>query len=120
MGEAIEEPDDDDGVGNDSTVLGIYFTDFFMVGTDVLEAYGAFNVSLVNDLPLFIDPFLLFDSDKPAYRQLHSQYITYVKFLRDLSVREDGLDQTHIDQWFRFPEVKENWLGLQGFSRRGR
>lgn len=32
----------------------IYFSDFFEVDKDVLESYGAFNVSLVNDLPLFI------------------------------------------------------------------
>ena len=39
--------------------VGIYFSDFFQVDKAILDAYGAFNVSLVNDLPLFIDPFLL-------------------------------------------------------------
>ena len=33
----------------------IYFSDFFNIDPDVLEEYGAFNVSLINDLPLFID-----------------------------------------------------------------
>ena len=49
----------------------IYFTDFFEVTSATLEAYGAFNVSLINDLPLFIDPFLLFDSEDQRYKDLH-------------------------------------------------
>ena len=53
----------------------IYFTDFFAVTPEVLEGYGAFNISLINDLPLFIDPFLLFDGEKPEYQSLHEQII---------------------------------------------
>jgi len=45
----------------------------------VVEAYGAFDISLINDLPLFIDPFLLFDSTKPEYKALHEEIIRYVK-----------------------------------------
>ena len=41
----------------------IYFTDVFDVDPDEVEAYGAFNVSTINDLPLFIDPLLLFNSE---------------------------------------------------------
>ena len=47
----------------------IYFSDFFEVSQDTLRAHGAFNISLVNDLPLFIDPFLLFNSQKPSMRR---------------------------------------------------
>ena len=43
----------------------IYFTDFFDVSTDIFEKYGAFNVACIVDLPLFIDPFLLFTNRKP-------------------------------------------------------
>ena len=39
--------------------LKIFFSDFFDVKPEALKSYGAFNISLVNDLPLFIDPFLL-------------------------------------------------------------
>ena len=95
--------------------VGIYFTDFFDVDRSVLEDYGAFNVSLVNDLPLFIDPFLLFDSAKPEYQRLHAEIIDYLKFLRDVSSAE-SLTKAHVNQWFRFGEVKQNWLG---FSRSG-
>ena len=42
----------------------IYFSDAFEVSPQILEEYGAFDVSLLNDLPLFIDPFLLFNSKK--------------------------------------------------------
>lgn len=66
--------------------MDIYFTDFFDVSTEVLEEYGAFNVSLINDLPLFIDPFLLFNSKKENYQRLHAQIIDYVRFLRDKSM----------------------------------
>lgn len=37
--------------------VNIYFSDYFNVAPRLLEEYGAFNISLVNDLPLFIDPF---------------------------------------------------------------
>jgi len=93
----------------------IYFTDFFGVSEQLLEGYGAFNVSLINDLPLFVDPFLLFDSDDPIHRGLHEEIITYVKYLRDVSVQGD-LGHAAMNTLFRFPEVRQNWLG---FSRSG-
>lgn len=99
----------------ENTTALIYFTDFFGVDPHVLEDYGAFNVSLINDLPLFIDPFLLFDSDKPEYNTLHDEIIRYVKFLRDVSV-DTAIYKGLISHWFRFPEVSQNWLG---FSRTG-
>ena len=63
--------------------MKIYFSDYFEISPKVLEKYGAFNISLINDLPLFIDPFLLFHSRKPKYIELHNQIIKYVRFLRD-------------------------------------
>lgn len=35
----------------------LYFSDFFDVDEDIIEGYGAVNISLINDLPLFIDLF---------------------------------------------------------------
>lgn len=93
----------------------IYFTEYFDVSEDRLEAYGAFNISLINDLPLFIDPFLLFDSEGAHYNALHDEIIRYVKFLRDVS-GETSISKGLVDHWFRFPEVSQNWLG---FSRKG-
>ena len=101
-----------------TSIVGIYFSDFFYVDRSVLEEYGAFNVSLVNDLPLFIDPFLLFDSEDDEYQALHEGIICYLRFLRD-EAGSGGLQKTHIDQWFRFPEVKQNWLGFSKTGNRG-
>ena len=47
--------------------MKIYFSDFFDVPSKTIEDYGAFNISLLSDLPLFIDPFLLFNSKNPEY-----------------------------------------------------
>jgi hypothetical protein len=51
--------------------MKLYFSDFFEVDEAALDDHGAFNVSLVSDLPLFIDPFLLFNSKKATYQALH-------------------------------------------------
>jgi hypothetical protein len=58
--------------------MKVYFSDIFKVSPDVIEKYGAFNISLINDLPLFIDPFLLFNSTKPEYQKLHKEILQYV------------------------------------------
>lgn len=95
--------------------MDIYFTDFFRVPESALEEYGAFNISLIGDLPLFIDPFLLFNSDDLAHQELHAQIIRYMRFLKDRTL-EGPIVPGLVDAWFSFPEVKQNWLG---FSRTG-
>ena len=60
--------------------LQIYFSDYFDVDEDTVEAYGAVNISLLNDMPLFIDPFLLFNSEKKDYQKIHEDIITYFFF----------------------------------------
>lgn len=96
----------------------IYFTDFFEVPPEVLEDYGTLNISLINDLPLFIDPFLLFDSEDPKHQQLHDEIIRYVKFLRDVS-SDASISQGLLDSWFGFPEVRQNWLGFSKTGNKG-
>ena len=66
--------------------LHIYFSDFFNVSREIMDTYGVFDISLINDLPMFIDPFLLFNSEKAEYQALHDEIIKYVKFLRDKAV----------------------------------
>jgi hypothetical protein len=88
-----------------------YFSDFFEVSPEILEEYGAFNISLVADLPLFIDPFLLFNSHKEQYRKLHDNMITYLMFLRDKS-GAPHIDKGLVKSWYTFPEVEQNWLGF--------
>lgn len=98
-----------------SPIAYVYFSDWFRVNPAVLDNYGALNISLINDLPLFIDPFLLFASDKTEYRGLHDGIIEYLKFLRDQSA-EGKINQGLLKAWFMFPEVKQLWLG---FSLKG-
>lgn len=100
---------------NGAAAPSIYFSDVFQVDPAVLEEYGAFNVALVNDLPLFVDPFLLYDSGNPTYKALHGDVIKYLCFLRDRAVA-DELTEGAAYQWLYFKEIKQNWLG---FSRSG-
>jgi hypothetical protein len=65
--------------------MNVYFSDYFSVSTCDLQAHGAFNISLINDLPVFIDPFLLFNSEKPEYIKSHEEIIKYITFLREMS-----------------------------------
>ncbi|MBF08092.1 MAG: hypothetical protein CL809_11030 [Cobetia sp.] len=98
--------------------MNVYFSDYFSVSKDDLEEYGAFNISLINDLPVFIDPFLLFNSDKPEYQRLHDEIIEYIGFLRDMS--EAGkVSKGLVKHWFLFPEVKQNWLGFSKVGNGG-
>lgn len=99
--------------------MNLYFTDYFGVSEQVLEEYGAFNISLVTDLPLFIDPFLLFNSDKPEYQALHDDIIRYLRFLR-LKSEQGGVSHSLIKAWYCFGEVKQNWLGFCETGNTGR
>jgi hypothetical protein len=90
--------------------MHIYFTDYFNIKPGVLKKYGAFNVSLINDLPLFIDPFLIFTSKKRTYKKLHNQIIDYLKYLRDKSAVGE-VNNGLLSAWYKFPEVKQLWLG---------
>jgi hypothetical protein len=99
-------------------MIRVHFSDFFELEAEALESYGAFNISLINDLPLFIDPFLLFNSENPAYQALHESIIRYLKFLReksDTGAIRPGL----LKGWFQFPEVKQNWLGYSLVGNQG-
>lgn len=46
----------------------VYFSERFEVDPAVLEAYGTLDISVVTDMPLFVDPFLLFNSEKLNYQ----------------------------------------------------
>lgn len=67
-------------------------------------------MSVVSDLPVFIDPFLLFHSEKAEYQELHEGIIRYLKFLRDTAAPD--LDEAVIKNLYSFKEVKQNWLGF--------
>ena len=96
-------------------MTNIYFSDYFGLSPSDVEDYGAFDVSLINDLPLFIDPFLLFNSKDATHRRLHDEIIRYMRFLKQVSLTR-SVTSDLIDAWFRFPEIKQNWFG---FSKTG-
>jgi len=96
----------------------MYFSEQFEVSQSTLDAYGAFDISVVSDLPLFVDPFLLFHSQKQEYQELHTQIIKYLIFLRDKA--KTGQDKGLLASWYRFPEVRQNWLGYTAFGNDGR
>jgi hypothetical protein len=95
--------------------VATFFNEYFEVPEEVVGQHGAFNVSIINDVPLFIDPFLLFNSKKDEYQNLHEDILRYMRFLRDAVV--DGRVTNDLESaWFMFSEVRQNWLG---FSLRG-
>jgi hypothetical protein len=98
--------------------IKLLFSDYFEVDPKAIENYGAFNISLVSDLPLFIDPFLLFNSGKQEYKQLHQNIIEYLSFLRDKSLAGE-LDAGLISAWYRFKEVHQTWLGFSISGNKG-
>ena len=104
-------------VRNPSETMDLYFSQYFDVDPDILDDYGAFDISIVSDLPLFVDPFLLFNSDNPLYQELHEDILRYLRFLRDQA--SPDLDPHLIDNWYRFKEVKQTWLGFTLFGNEG-
>ena len=49
----------------------LLFNEYFDIPESNLQDFGALNICLSADLPLFIDPFLLFASEKEQYQILH-------------------------------------------------
>ncbi len=97
----------------------LYFSQYFGIDSKLIQDYGALDLSVVSDLPLFIDPFLLFNSDKAEYRALHNDILRYLIFLRDKATAGGDLDEGLIAAWYRFKEVKQNWLGYTQFGNTG-
>jgi len=96
--------------------MKIYFSDFFEIDSNLLVEHGAFNISLINDLPLFIDPFLLFGSEKQEYQRQHDNILKYLTFLKSKS---GELSNGQIKSWYKFSEVKQNWFGYSKIGNSG-
>jgi len=100
--------------------IKVYFSDIFDVSEEKIEEYGALNISLINDMPLFIDPFLLFNSDKPKYQELHEVIIKYISFLRDEAINISYDLNAKLKELYSFKEVKQNWLGFSFSGNNGK
>jgi len=97
------------------------FSNYFGINKKTLDKEGLFNVSLISDLPLFIDPFHLFYSDDEEYQRLHEEIIKYLVFLREQSIENQGKEPTKgvIDAYYKFPEISQNWLGFTFLGNKG-
>ena len=98
----------------------VSFSSCFGVEREAIEQYGAIDISLVNDLPLFIDPFLLFNSEDEGLRKIHGEMIRYIIFLRNEVERHSSFDEGMLKAWFLFSEVKQTWLGFSKTGNSGR
>lgn len=98
----------------------IHFSDFFDIQPKVVEEYGAFNISLLTDMPVFIDPFKLFASNKEEYNQLHDDIIKYLCFLRDYCASHPRIEKWVIKDLFSFPEVKNLYMGFSSSGNQGK
>uniref|UniRef100_UPI004048C814 hypothetical protein n=1 Tax=Mariniflexile sp. TaxID=1979402 RepID=UPI004048C814 len=83
-----------------------------------MEKFGALNICLSSDLPMFIDPFLLFASKKPEYKLLHKKVVEHLLILKEYATINNGTD-VNINL-FKFPEIKQNWLGLSKYGNGGK
>lgn len=99
----------------EKTDIKIHFSDFFKVSHDLIENYGALDISLLSDNPAFVDPFLIFYSRKSEYQNLHKQIIEYILFLKKNSDKNNYLESN-----YKFPEVKQTWLGYSRSGNKGR
>lgn len=96
----------------------LLFSEYFEVDESTIENYGALNICISSDLPLFIDPFLLFASEKDEYKILHEKVVKHLLFLKDYAVKNNGLlIDTNL---FKFPEIRQNWLGLAKYGNGGK
>ena len=55
----------------------MFFSEYYGIDSSVVEHYGAVDISFVCDIPLFIDPMLIFNSEKEEYKKLHEEIIKY-------------------------------------------
>lgn len=94
----------------------LLFSEYFGIDKNVMDNYGALNICIEADLPLFIDPFLLFASEKKEYVELHDNIVDHLVSLRKLAVQNPEADL----RLFQFPEIKQNWLGLCKWGNNGK
>lgn len=95
----------------------MFFSEKFQVSSELIKEYGAVDISLVCDVPLFIDPMLIFNSEKEIYKNLHRSIVRYFHFLYTKATQ--GLKVKEIDAWFNFSEVPNNWLGYSLVGNKG-
>ena len=94
------------------------FSERFNVDEKNIMSYGAINVQLLCDLPLFIDPMLIFLNEKPQYQALHKNIIKYFAYLKDKAKQK--LSDKEIKDLFSFREIPNNWFGYSLEGNKGK
>lgn len=94
------------------------FSEIFEVDKNILEQEGFVDVSLLCDLPLFVDPFLIFGSQKEEYLELNNEINRYLLFLKKKAIQHE-IHSGLLKSWFTFSEVYNNWLGYCKFGNKG-
>lgn len=97
--------------------IKLIFSDYFEIDESVLDNFGVLNICLDADLPLFIDPFLLFASEKEEYKELHNKIVSHLIKLKEIAL-ENG--QSSDKSLFQFSEIKQNWLGFCKYGNNGK
>lgn len=93
------------------------FSDYFKVEKSVIKKYGAVDISLVCDTPLFIDPILIYSNKDEKIRNSYVEIVKYLLFLN--SKAQKGLNDKSIKYYFTFKERRQNWLGLAKNGNKG-
>lgn len=93
------------------------FSSYFNVSQKDLDEYGAFDISLICDNPLYIDPMLLFNSDKQEYRELHDFIISYFEHI--FNKIKNGATFEEVLHLLQFHEIPNNWLGVSQKNNHG-
>jgi hypothetical protein len=96
----------------------LLFNEYFDIDEVKLDKYGALNICLSADLPFFIDPFLLFASEKIAYKKLHKKVVDHLIHLKEVAIESKGVGVNK--NLFSFPEIKQNWLGMSKYGNEGK
>lgn len=95
------------------------FSDYFKISKNVMDENGIYDISIVSDTPVFIDPFLLYVSNKLEYQNAHEQIMKYLLFLCK-KVKTNENEKSLKKKYFYFKEPKQNWFGFSEYGNSGR
>lgn len=85
-----------------------FFSDYFWIKSNVSQNDDFFDIILDVDLPVFVDPFLIFCSDKKEYKDLYLEIIKYLKFLSEKSIYD--INKWEFNEYYLFHEVNETHI----------
>ncbi|MBD2097345.1 hypothetical protein H6F90_19790 [Trichocoleus sp. FACHB-591] len=82
-----------------------------------------FDARLDDDTKLFIDPFLIFETDVPHFRNTRNKFVDFFKVAFDLAIKTKGSElhpaYKKLKNMLTFPEVPELCLGYSQGSTSG-